>query len=300
MNHRMGKLKTIDKFDGAFFGWRNRLGDSIDPQGRILLETAYEAIADAGVNPQTLRGSRTGVYVGHSTIGMPDGLPTTIDPTVRTSITDSMSWIQGTAKSMYANRLSYFFDFRGPSMTIDTACSSSMVALDVAVTDLRAGKIDQAVVGGTNVNLQPFTNYFYQKLGFNAPDGLSKVWDADADGFVRGETVACLFLQREPVAKRIYARILHSRTNIDGYKATGMFFPSSDGQLDLLVTTAQEAGVDPNSVTYFEAHGTGTKAGDFQEASAIHRAYCAEGRKSVLPIGLLKSNIGHGEGASGN
>ena len=144
-------------------------------------------------------------------------------------------------------------------MTIDTACSSSMVALDIAVTDMQCGKCDQAIVAGVNINLQAFTNYFYQKLGFNATDGISKVWDADADGFVRGETVASLFLQLEPKAKRIYARIINSRTNIDGYKKTGMFFPSSDSQRDLLVETYKEVNVNPNDISYFEAHGTGTK-----------------------------------------
>ncbi len=121
------------------------------------------------------------------------------------------------------------------------------------------GKIEYAIVGGTNINLQPFTNHLYQNSHFNSKDGKSKVWDEEADGFVRGETVACLFLQRKSSAKRIYATVLHSRTNIDGYKNMGMFFPSSESQRDLMITTYKEANVDPLKLTYFEAHGTGTK-----------------------------------------
>ena len=124
------------------------------------------------------------------------------------------------------------------------------------------------------------------------------MWDQDASGYVRGETVASLFLQKSSDAKRIYATILNSRTNIDGYKITGMFYPSTESQYDLMVTTYTEAGIDPHEVNYFEGHGTGTKVGDPQEAKAILDAYCKD-RKTELPVGLLKSNIGHGEGASG-
>ncbi|XP_054154671.1 fatty acid synthase-like isoform X2 [Oppia nitens] len=127
---------------------------------------------------------------------------------------------------------------------------------------------------------------------------MSRVWDQDANGYVRGETVASLFLQKSPGAKRIYATVLHSRTNIDGYKISGMFYPSSESQYDLMVTTYTEAGVNPHDVNYFEGHGTGTKVGDPQEAKAILEAYCRD-RQTELPVGLLKSNIGHGEGASG-
>ncbi|CAK9854874.1 unnamed protein product, partial [Sphagnum jensenii] len=298
MNHRMGKLKQIDKFDGSFFGIMSKIGDSIDPHARILLETTYEAIVDAGINPQSLRGSETGVYIGFTTIGMPDGIPEEIQPDVASSIRDSFSLYPGNGKNMYPNRISYIFDFKGPSMIIDTACSSSLVALDVAITDLRLGKCEQAIVGGTHINLQPFANHMYQSGRVNSVDGISRVWDENANGFVRGETVACLFLQKKSNAKRIYATVLHSRTNIDGYKNMGMLFPSCSAQRDLMIKTYKEANVDPLEVTYFEAHGTGTKVGDVQESKAIYDAY-RKGRKDPLLIGLLKSNIGHSEGASG-
>ncbi len=163
MNHRMGKLKEIDKFDGPFFGIMSRIGDTMDPQARILLETTYEAIVDAGIdwhkkhlliqkisifssphfqgiNPQSIRGTETGVYFGFTSIGMPEGIPDEIQPDLAASLRETFLFYPGNAKTLYANRVSFVFDFKGPSMVIDTACSSSMVALDVAITDLRLGK----------------------------------------------------------------------------------------------------------------------------------------------------------------
>lgn len=294
----MGILKEIDKFDASFFGIVPKVADEVDPQGRILLETTWEAIVDAGVNPQTLRGSNTGVYVGYTSVAMPDGVPQEVQDDIQSSKVESLLWFQGGSKAFYANRISFLYDLHGPSMSIDIACASSMVCLDIAVTDLRLGKCDQAIVAGVSINLQPFTNHIYLVNNIAAPDGRSKVWDQAANGYVRGETVCSLFLQKKSNSKRIYATILHTKTNIDGYKITGMFFPSSESQQDLMVNTYTEAGIDPLEVNYFESHGTGTKAGDPQEARAILNAYC-KNRKNKLPIGLLKSNIGHGEGASG-
>jgi fatty acid synthase len=121
------------------------------------------------------------------------------------------------------------------------------------------GKCDNAIVGGSQINLQPFTNHIFQTTRLNSFDGIPKVWDESADGFVRGETVACLFLQRKDNAKRIYATVLNSGVNIDGNKTMGMFFPSSEGQEELMIKTYKEANVDPLEVNYFEAHATGTK-----------------------------------------
>ena len=139
--------------------------------------------------------------------------------------TKALRWITGTTKNMYENRLSFCFDFNGPSMVVDTACSSSCVALDLAVTDLRMGKCDQAIVGTTQINLQPCVNRFYQNVKVNACDGISKVWDIRADGFVRSEAVQCILLQKKSHVKRIYAIVIHSKINIDGYKKVGGFFP---------------------------------------------------------------------------
>ena len=231
-------------------------------------------------------------------MAMPESYPPELQLDSRRSHLETSLWIAGTAKNMYANRVSFSFDLRGPSMVVDTACSSSLVAFDLAVTDIRLGKCDMAIVGATQLNLQPFTNWIFQNNHFNAPDGVSKVWDKDADGFVRAETIGCILLQKKPEAKRIYCTVVHSKTNIDGYKKSGNFFPSKDSQQRLLEEACVEANVDPNEIDYFEAHGTGTRAGDPEEAKAIAGAYCRNRQKPLL-IGLLKSNIGHGEGTSG-
>ena len=250
------------------------------------------------MNPQQLRGTRTGVYIGYNQIAMPQGYPQEIQLDSRKSRVEGALWITGTGKNMYANRVSFSFDLNGPSVVIDTACSSSLVAFDFAVTDLRLGKCDLAIVGTTQVNLQPFTNFMFQTNHINATDGISKVWDKDADGFVRSEAVACVLLERKSQAKRIYATVIHTKSNVDGYKNSGNFFPSKELQQKLLEETYIEAGVDPNDIDYFEAHGTATKAGDPEEAEAIASAYCKDRKKKLL-IGLVKSNIGHGEGTSG-
>ncbi|XP_054161208.1 fatty acid synthase-like [Oppia nitens] len=280
MNQRMAKLKEIDKFDGLYFGIIGHMADQTDPQARILLETTYEAIVDAGVNPQDLRGSQTGVYIGYSSMGMPDGFPNEVQPDSQSSMTDTIVWYPGSAKCIYANRISFIFDFKGKSMVIDTACSSSIVALDVAISDLRLGKCDQAIVGGVGINLQPFTNHIYQRQQINSRDGIPKVWDEKADGFVRGETVSCVFLQRKSRARRQYATILNTSINIDGNKKIGMFFPSAESQEELMIKTYTEAGVDPLRINYFEAHGTGTEVGDTQEAKAIYNAYCVRPQRT--------------------
>ncbi|CAG2111951.1 unnamed protein product, partial [Medioppia subpectinata] len=300
MNPRMGKLKQIEKFDGLFFGVTTTMADVIDPHSRMLLETTYEAIIDAGLNPQTFRGSETGVYIGFSSFGMPDGLPEDVQPDSQAIMAETLLWLPGSQKCLYANRVSFTFDFKGPSMIIDTACSSSLVAFNTAMNDLRLGKCKQAIVGGTQVCLQPFSNQIFQSTRLNAFDGIPKVWDEKADGFVRGETICCFLLQRKSEAKRIYATVLNSGVNIDGNKRMGMFYPSAERQEELMIKVYEEAKVDPLKVTYFEAHATGTKVGDPQEARAIYNAYCGKPKRNgTLPVGLLKSNIGHAEAASG-
>ena len=190
---------------------------------------------------------------------MPDGFPDEVQPDERTSLTDTIVWYPGSAKCIYANRISFIFDFKGKSMVIDTACSSSIVALDTAINDLRLGKCQQAIVGGVGINLQPFTNHIYQRQMINSREGVPKVWDEGANGFARGETVSCVFLQRKSNAKRIYATVLNTGINIDGNKTIGMFYPSADSQEDLMVKTYLQTGIDPLSISYFEAHGTGTE-----------------------------------------
>ncbi|XP_054160814.1 fatty acid synthase-like [Oppia nitens] len=300
MCQRMGKVRNIDKFDGFFFGLMQQLVDEIDPQSRILLETTYEAIVDAGINPQSLRGSRTGVYIGVSLYACIEGLPEELQPDLRSNKQQTLLQTMGNQKGLQANRVSYVFDFKGPSMVVDTACSASLAAVNLAVNDLKLGNIDYAIVGGTHMTFEPFVSQIGQEVSLCSPRGVSAVLDQNADGFVKADGVASVLMQHRHRAKRVYGQVLASRLNIDGKKTRGMFFPSAESQQDLMVMTYKEANVDPLTVNYIEAHCTGTRAGDPQEVSAIYNAYCAlPGRREPLPLGLLKSNIGHTEGCSG-
>ena len=178
------------------------------------------------------------------------------------------------------------FDLHGPSILLDTACSSSMVALQNAVAEMRSGNCDMAIVGTGNLVQAPFSNHCYTSIGLLASDGKCKVWDKRADGFVRSETVGCLFLQKRSDAKRVYATVLHSKTNTDGFKSIGLFSPFWLRQRDLMIETYQEAGVDPQEIKFFESHGTGTNVGDPQEAKAIADAYCRD--RKVRTHSLLR------------
>ncbi|CAG2167742.1 unnamed protein product [Oppiella nova] len=297
---RMGKVRNVDKFDGFFFGLMQQLVDEIDPQSRILLETTYEAIVDSGINPQSLRGTRTGVYIGVSIYACTEGYPEELQPDLRSNKQQTLLQTMGNQKGLQANRVSYVFDFKGPSMVVDTACSASLAAFNLAINDLKLGNVDYAVVGGTHMTFEPFLNQIGQEVSLCSPRGVSAVLDQNADGFVKADGVACLFLTHRHRARRVYATALASRLNIDGKKTRGMFFPASESQQDLMVMAYKEAGVDPLKVNLIEAHCTGTRAGDPQEVKAIYNAYCAlPGRTEPLHLGLLKSNIGHTEGCSG-
>jgi fatty acid synthase len=208
---RSGKLKDLTKFDASFFGVHPKQANAMDPQLRLLLEVTYEAIIDAGFNPGALRGSRTGVFIGCSASESHDVWSNDVEKLVGYEMT-------GCTRSMFANRLSYFFDFKGPSYAIDTACSSSLLALDQALSSIRAGLCDAAVVGGSNLCLKPSTTLQFQKLGMLSPDGSCKSFDASGNGYCRSEAVVAIFLQKTSDAKRIYATLVHSKNNSDGNK----------------------------------------------------------------------------------
>nr|XP_027194954.1 fatty acid synthase-like [Dermatophagoides pteronyssinus] len=293
---RSGKIKNLEHFDNSYFCTIPILADTMEPGSRIILETTYEAIADAGIPPQEIRGTKTGVYVGINTVANAEAIPQDDFSDIRAK--DAAFWVYGTAKALLANRISFLFDFNGPSTVIDTACSSSMVALANAVQDLRNGICEMAIVASSNICLAPYSSYVYHSLGLLSDDGKCKVFDKNADGFVRSETVGSLFLMRRSQAKRIYATILHAKTNTDGFKTIGLFAPFWLRQRNLMIETFQEAGVLPEEIDYFESHGTGTNVGDPQETKAVSEAYC-KNRKDKLLMGAVKSNMGHTEGASG-
>uniref|UniRef100_A0A1A8NNF5 Fatty acid synthase n=2 Tax=Nothobranchius TaxID=28779 RepID=A0A1A8NNF5_9TELE len=288
---RSGKLKDISHFDASFFGVHPKQANTMDPQLRLMLEIAYEAIVDGGLNPTTLRGTKTGVYIGVS--GSEAGEAFSRDP--EELLGYSMT---GCQRAMLANRLSYFFDFQGPSVTIDTACSSSLLALENAFHAIKQGHCEAALVGGVNLLLKPNTSVQFMKLGMLSPEGTCKSFDSSGNGYCRSEAAVAVLLTKRSAAKRVYATMINAGSNTDGYKEQGVTFPSGDIQQMLLRSLYQESKVAPEQVEYIEAHGTGTKVGDPQEVNGIVGVFCQSEREPLL-IGSTKSNMGHPEPASG-
>ncbi|HYD31342.1 MAG TPA: beta-ketoacyl synthase N-terminal-like domain-containing protein, partial [Azospirillaceae bacterium] len=285
-------------FDPEAFGLSPREAAAMDPQQRLLLELAWEAFEDAGQVPDALRGLPVGVYVGAFNL---DYLILQNRPANLEVLTQHSA--QGGTMGMLANRISHVFDFRGPSLSIDTACSSSLVALHYACQDLRSGVCRQAVVCGVNLMLLPETVVAMAKGQFLASDGRSKAFDRRADGYGRGEGGAVLLLKPLSAALAdgddIYAVIRASGLNQDGH-TDGISQPSYDAQLALLRAVYGTAGIAPADVGYVEAHGTGTQAGDITEMRALAAWF---GRNAAvdgpLPVGSVKTNIGHLEAAAG-
>lgn len=288
---RNGTLKDISKFDSQFFGISPKQADQMDPQLRMLLEVSYEAICDSGINPIELRGTRTGVFIGVSSSEALYAYSHNPSELSGYSMT-------GCANSMLANRLSFFFDFKGPSYTVDTACSSSLVAMDAAVQAIKSKYCDYAIVGGSNLLTRPQTSLQFQRLGMLSPDGMCKSFDSSGNGYVRSETISVVFLQPKSTCRKFYAKIVNSRVNTDGAKEQGITFPNGKVQASLLTEIYSQSKVDPTTVNYVEAHGTGTKAGDPQELNSIADIF-TKNRTSPLLIGSTKSNMGHPEPASG-
>ncbi|XP_054702104.1 fatty acid synthase [Grus americana] len=288
---RNGKLKDISKFDASFFGVHPKQAHTMDPQLRLLLEVSYEAILDGGINPATLRGTDTGVWIGAS--GSEAGEALSQDP--EELLGYSMT---GCQRAMFANRISYIYDLTGPSITIDTACSSSLVALENAYKAIRYGQCSAALVGGVNLLLKPNTSVQFMKLGMLSPDGACKAFDASGNGYCRSEAVVVILLTKRSMAKRIYATIVNAGSNTDGFKEQGVTFPSGEMQQQLVSSLYRECGIKPGEVEYIEAHGTGTKVGDPQEVNGIVNVFCQCEREPLL-IGSTKSNMGHPEPASG-
>uniref|UniRef100_A0A8C0C432 Fatty acid synthase n=1 Tax=Buteo japonicus TaxID=224669 RepID=A0A8C0C432_9AVES len=288
---RNGKLKDISKFDASFFGVHPKQAHTMDPQLRLLLEVSYEAIMDGGINPATLRGTDTGVWIGAS--GSEAGEALSQDPVELVGYS-----MTGCQRAMLANRISYFYDLTGPSLTIDTACSSSLIALENAYKAIRHGSCSAALVGGVNLLLKPNTSVQFMKLGMLSPDGACKAFDASGNGYCRSEAVVVVLLTKRSMAKRIYATIVNAGSNTDGFKEQGVTFPSGEMQQQLVSSLYRECGIEPGEVEYVEAHGTGTKVGDPQEIKSIVNVFCQCEREPLL-IGSTKSNMGHPESASG-
>ncbi|XP_049533141.1 fatty acid synthase-like isoform X3 [Anopheles darlingi] len=289
---RLGKLNNLGKFDAEFFESGFKETHSMDPQQRLLLEHCFEAVLDAGLHPDDLRGSRTGVFVGVSIA------ETEIYWTYKKTKSPFKKAVLGSARSMYAAKIAHVLDLKGPTMAVDTACSSSLYALDWACKAIRNGQCDSAIVAGTNLTLHPYITLQFALLGVLAADGYCRPFDKCASGYSRSEANAVILLQKAKDAKRIYAHVVNTKTNCDGYKLEGITFPSNKIQKQLLDELYAEVPYDPKDICYVEAHSTGTVVGDPEECDAIEKVFCPD-RTEPLLVGSVKSNIGHSEAAAG-
>jgi acyl transferase domain-containing protein/thioesterase domain-containing protein/acyl carrier protein len=291
-----GFLDDVAGFDADFFGISAGEARLMDPQQRLVLEVAWEALQHAAIDPATLAGTATGVYVGAS--------GTEYAQLAAASLEEVQGWnATGGALSIIANRLSYLLDLRGPSLTVDTACSSSLVAIHLAARDLRAGTTGMAVAGGVNLMLSPAVTIAFGQAGGLAPAGRCRPFDAGAEGIVRAEGCGVVVLKRLSDARRdgdrVLALVRGSAMNSDG-RSNGLVAPNPKAQKALLRDAYADAGIEPAAVDYVEAHGTGTALGDPIEAGALG-AVCGRHRAPDEPllIGSIKSNLGHLEAAAG-
>jgi acyl transferase domain-containing protein/NADPH:quinone reductase-like Zn-dependent oxidoreductase len=290
-----GVLGDVLGFDHAAFGISPREAAEMDPQQRLILELVREALEDAGWREADIAGRPFGVYMGASTTDWADLRQ--FDPAAA-----DRYMMTGGALSVIANRVSNIFDLRGPAQSIDTACSSGLVALHHAAEALRMGRIPAALVGGVNMLLSPFPFGGFARASMLSPTGRCHAFDSRADGYVRAEGGAVVVLKRLDDALRdgdaIQGVILASGVNAAG-RTVGLSLPNQAAQAALLRGLLADTAIDPNRIRYFEAHGTGTAAGDPIEAAAIGEAVGRLRDAGPLPIGSAKSNIGHTEAASG-
>ncbi|MEO7359010.1 MAG: type I polyketide synthase, partial [Gemmatimonadaceae bacterium] len=288
----------VDAFDARFFGISPREAAAMDPQQRLLLEVTWEALENAGIAPDGLAGTTTGVFVGmpssdYAQLQMRGGTMQDIDA----------HYASGIAHSIAAGRLSYLLGWNGPSLAIDTACSSSLVSVHLACQSLRSSDSDLAIAGGVNLILSPDAFVAFGRSHMLATDGRCKAFDDDADGFVRGEGCGVVVLKRLSDAvkqgDRILAVIRGSAVNQDGASAS-LTAPSGPAQEMVIRKALAQAALSPNDVQFVEAHGTGTALGDPIELRALGAVYGAERAEgNPLLVGSVKANIGHLEGAAG-
>ncbi|MEU0390190.1 type I polyketide synthase, partial [Streptomyces chartreusis] len=297
-NHSGSFLDDIDRFDPAYFGITPREAAAIDPQHRLLMEVAWEAMADSGRPREEWRASRTGVFVGllagdyhllHTKAVGLDGI--------------GPHYVTGTEPSFAAGRLAYAFDLRGPAVAVNSACSSSLYAVHQACQSLRAGDVDTALAGGVSLLLSPEISVFMSRIGAISPSGRCRPFDASADGIVRGEGCGVVVLKRltDAVADRdrIHAVIRGSAVNNDG-GSLGLTAPNAAAQAAVLQAALTNAGLGPDDVDYVEAHGTGTPLGDMIELGVLSEVYgTARTGGKPLFLGSHKAVFGHTDAAAG-
>jgi len=294
--HLGGFLAEVDRFDAAFFGISPREAAFIDPQQRLLLEVSWDALEDAGQVRERYYGSRTGVFTGLWATDYESHI-------YRTSEHPEFYQLTGGGRSTVCGRISFSFGFEGPSISVDTACSSSMVAIHLACQSLQLGECDMALAGGANVVLSADVTRLFTNAGMLASDGKCKFGDKSANGFVRSEGAGMVVLKRlsDAIAANdsIYAVIRGSSVNNDGSSSGYLVTPSRTGQRMMLLEAWRQAGIRGADLCYIEAHGTGTQVGDPIEVGAISDALSESGATHRVPIGSMKTNIGHTESAAG-
>ena len=288
-----GFVDDIDEFDAEFFGIRPIEARSMDPRQRMLLETSWEAIENAGIDPISLRGARVGLYIGLGGSEYRDLLSAG-------GVEDSYV---GTSSGMTAGRISYVFGLTGPAISFDLACASSLVSIHEGIKALQQGEIDLALVGGANAILSPAIMRFHRELGLLAPNGNCLPFDENAEGYVRGEGCGILVLKRLEEAERdgdpIWSTLLGSAVNQNGASA-GLTVPNGSAQEQVMQDAVMRAGINPNDVDYLETHTTGLALSDPIEIRAASSVYTASPeRERSLLIGSLKSRLGHLEWAAG-
>ncbi|WP_144558032.1 non-ribosomal peptide synthetase [Shouchella miscanthi] len=290
-----GFIKDIDKFDSSFFGISPKEAVLMDPQQRLFLETTWKAIEDSGYKSSDIKGSKTGVFVGVSNKDYDQLL-------AENNVPVEAHLATGNSHAILANRVSYFYNFNGPSEAIDTACSSSVVAIHRAINSIHSNECDMAIAGGVNVLLTPKDFITYRKAGMLSPTDKVKTFNENADGYIRGEGVGAIVLKPLSKAKadgdNIYAVIRGSAVNHSG-KGYALTVPSADAQAKVIKESWHKAGIDPSTLSYIEAQGTGTKMGDAIEINAFKKAFEGTVFQQKCGIGSVKPNIGHLESASG-
>jgi len=297
MNTRCGGfLRDIDLLDRRFFGLSVREAVRMDPQHRMMMEIAWEALENAGINAHELAGSQTGVFVGIS--GSDYAQMQFSDP----KLTDAYAGL-GCALTIAASRVSHSLNLRGPAIAVDTACSSSLMAIHLAIRSLREGECSVALAGGVNILLSPVTTMCLSKAGMMSPDGRCKAFDASANGYVRSEGAGLVVLK--PLSRAlhdgdsIYAVIRGTASNQDG-RSSGIAAPNGEAQQAVIRAACGDAGIAPRDLDYVEAHGTGTAVGDPIELQALGTVVAADrALGSVCRVGSVKTNIGHAESAAG-
>lgn len=295
-----GILSDMELFDADFFGFNHREAELMDPQQRLFLECAWEALECAGYNPEIYKG-RIGVYAGVSlnTYALFNLYPL-LD---LSSPVGSLQALIASDKDHLSTRVSYKLNLKGPSITVQTACSTSLVSTHLAWQALLNGECDMTLVGGVSVNARQKAGYFYQEGMIYSPDGHCRAFDAKAQGTVSGSGVGIVVLKRLADAladgDRIYAVIKGSAINNDGSAKVGYMAPSIDGQSEVIAEALAMARIDPETITYVETHGTGTSLGDPLEIAALTQVFRFSGKKNTCAVGSVKTNVGHLDAAAG-